>query len=77
MPSVGLTKKRNVKDLFVLFQSVNLKKLFQLIKNNLWVDVFALRKNFVILLAYVDLIKSSKFSGHPESKAVFMRENII
>jgi hypothetical protein len=32
---------------------------------------------FVILLAYVDLIKSSKFAGHPESKAVFMRECII
>ena len=44
---------------------------------DIYVGVFALRKNFVILLAYVDLIKSSKFSDQPESKAVFMCENII
>jgi hypothetical protein len=53
------------------------KKVIKLIKNNVWVGVFALRKNFVILFPHVDLIKSSKFSDQPESKAVCMCENII
>lgn len=70
---------RNVKDLFVLFQSVNSKKEFNCLRimcgYTYWCICF--EELFVILLAYVDLINSSKFSGHPESKAVFMRECII
>lgn len=58
MLSIGLTKMRDVEDLFVFFHSINSKKLFQLIKNN--VDMFDLRNYFVILFAHVGLIKSSK-----------------
>jgi hypothetical protein len=35
------------------------------------VGVFALSNNFVILLAFVDLIKS-KFSGQPKNQVVYM-----
>ncbi len=65
------TRMSNVQDLLVFVQSINSKKLFQLIKNNMWVGVFDLSNNFVILLAYVDLIKS-KFSGQPENQVVYM-----
>jgi hypothetical protein len=55
------------------------KKVIQLPKNNVWIYMLCIcfEELFVILLAYVDLIKSSKLSDHPESKAVFMCENII
>ncbi len=72
------TRMSNVQDLLVFVQSINSKKLFQLTKNNMCgVGVFALRNNFVILLAFIDLIKSSKFLGQPKSKVVGVCENII
>jgi len=58
---------RNVKDLFVFFQSVNSKELFQLIKNN--VDIFALRNYSFGSCLFIKIIK---VFGQPENQVVYM-----